>query len=52
MKLILFLLAVLLVAGCATDSQGRKESAWEAMKRWDESMTNTENRIQDKTYRD
>lgn len=50
MKLFLLLLAALLVAGCATDSQGRKETAWEALKRWDESMTNTENRIQDKNY--
>jgi hypothetical protein len=52
MKLFLLLLAVLLVAGCATDSQGRKESAWEAMKRWDESMSTTENRIQNKNYQD
>lgn len=52
MKSIFLLLAVLLLAGCATDSQGRKESAWEAMKRWDQSMSNTENRLQDKKYHD
>jgi hypothetical protein len=43
-------MAALGLAGCATDSQGRKESPWEAMKRWDNSMDTTIDRLQDKKY--
>lgn len=52
MKPIFFLLTFLVLAGCATDSQGRKESAWEALKRWDESLNTTEERLQNKRYND
>jgi len=52
MKPFLLLAILTLLAGCATDSQGNKESAWEAMKRWDESLTTTENRLQEKNYQD
>lgn len=52
MKLFLLLVLVVLAAGCTTDSQGRKESAWEALKRWDQSMNDTESRLQSKKYHD
>lgn len=52
MKPICLLLAVLFLAGCATDSQGRKEKPWEAVRRWDDSIDNTIDRLQDKSYRD
>lgn len=52
MKYFLLLVAALGIAGCATDSQGRKESAWEAMKRWDDSMDNTIDRLQAKNYQE
>ena len=52
MKLFLLLLTLAAVAGCATDSQGNKESAWEAMTRWDQSMNTSIDRIQNKTYQD
>ncbi len=52
MKVFLVLLVFVGVSGCTTDSQGRKESAWEALKRWDQSMVDTENRIQNKKYHD
>lgn len=52
MKLLFTLAVLILLSGCATDSQGNRESAWEALKRWDESMNETEARIQSKRYND
>jgi uncharacterized lipoprotein YajG len=52
MKPLLLLAILVLLAGCATDSQGNRETAWEAMKRWDESLNETESRIQNKNYQD
>jgi hypothetical protein len=40
------------LAGCATDSQGRRESPLEAVQRWEDSMDSTINRLQDKSYPD
>jgi hypothetical protein len=50
--LAVLVLAVSVLTGCQTDSQGNRESAWEALKRWDESMTETEARLQSKRYND
>lgn len=52
MRPVISILAFVLLAGCATDSQGRRETAWEALKRWDESMTQTEERLHRKSYND
>lgn len=52
MKLLALLAVLLAFAGCATDSQGNRETAWEALKRWDESLNRTENRLQNKSYND
>ena len=50
MKPLFFLAVLVLLSGCQTDSQGNRETAWEAMKRWDDSMTETEGRLQSKSY--
>jgi hypothetical protein len=50
LRFLLCLLAGCGLTGCATDSQGRRESPLEAVQRWDESMNRTIDRLQDKTY--
>lgn len=50
MKVLVIVFVVGLFSGCQTDSEGNRETAWEALKRWDDSMVNTENRLQDKNY--
>jgi hypothetical protein len=49
-KYVVLLLALVSLSGCQTDSQGNRETAWEAMKRWEDSMTETEARLQAKNY--
>jgi hypothetical protein len=51
-KYVHLLLVLLALSGCQTDSMGRRETVWEALKRWDQSLTDTENRLQGKTYND
>jgi hypothetical protein len=51
-KYVYLLLALFALSGCQTDSMGNRETAWEALKRWDRSMIETENRLQDKRYND
>ncbi len=47
----LFTLAVL--AGCATDpNTGRKMNFAQTLQKWEDSMNNTESRLQDKRYND
>ena len=50
MKYLFLALAAVVLAGCQTDSQGNRETAWEALKRWDDSMNETESRLQSKNY--
>lgn len=50
MKPFLLLAILALLAGCATDSQGNRETTWEALKRWEDSMIETESRLQSKSY--
>lgn len=51
-KWILLSLAAVVLAGCATDEHGNKLNAWQTMKKWEESMETTEDRLQNKTYND
>ena len=47
----LFTLALLV--GCATDEKtGRKMTFGQTLQKWDDSIVNTERRLQDKRYND
>lgn len=51
-KWILLSLLAVILTGCATDEKGNKLNAWQTMKSWEESMENTEDRLQSKSYND
>jgi len=40
----------ILCAGCATGPNGERLGPWQTLQSWDESMTNTEARLQNKNY--
>ena len=46
------LFAVALVTGCAKDANGRKLTFGQTLQKWEDSMTNTEARLQNKRYAD
>ena len=50
MRILLMLFIVALCAGCATDPDGRKLGFGETLQKWEDSMTNTEARLQNKNY--
>ncbi len=52
MKVLFFCLLAVTLTACVTDSQGRRESPGDALKRWDDSMERTIDRVQRKTYND
>lgn len=48
--LCLSLLVLVTLCGCATDDEGNKLNAWQTLKKWDDSMDSTEQRLAAKTY--
>ena len=50
MKILLMLFTVALFAGCAKDEYGRSLGIGQTLQRWEESMTETEARLQNKNY--
>jgi len=49
-KWILLCVLAALLAGCATDENGNKLNMSQTLKKWEDSMQNTEDRLQSKTY--
>jgi len=49
-RLSLLLILTALCAGCATDPKGERLNAWQTMQKWDDSMGDTEARLQNKNY--
>lgn len=49
-KWILLSVFAVLCAGCATGENGEKLNAWDTMKKWEQSMDATEDRLQAKSY--
>jgi len=46
----LLVILTALCAGCATDPEGKRLNAWQTMQKWDDSMSETEARLQNKNY--
>lgn len=52
MRILLTLCTVALFAGCATGPDGRKLTFGQTLQKWEDSMSATESRLQDKRYND
>ena len=52
MRILLMLFTAALFAGCATGPDGRKMTFWQTLQKWEDSMNNTESRLQNKRYND
>ena len=53
MRILLVLFTVALITGCATDpATGRKMNFGQTLQKWEDSMIDTEARLQNKRYND